>query len=472
MKTLCISLYFLDDRFHGKGDDGPEWPPSPFRLYQAILAAVSRNGNIDESAFKWLECQPSPMILAPHGVYGQKYKSYVPNNDSDKQMDRQKRLAEKSIEPIKLTMNYPVHYLWQIRPDDYHVAEKIIGYAQKLYAVGWGIDLVAGSGGLLSKAATNDLISRYPGNQWLPTVHANLMLRCPKQGSFDDLKNVYQSFLNRFEDNVYRPSRKPIEFTETSYSRGGVPQRKFMAFKLLLPDDDSDRWASFDQRKVIEVAAWIRGYLCSVSRNHDFLGDSEIYVAGHVQKDPYDGKQPPRFSYLPVPSIGHEHADGRIRRLIIAEPYGGNGRYAGWARQTLTNATLKDINGKSQARLEPLPSLDSVIRHYIHPSKTFHSITPVILPGFDDLKYKKAEKLLLKSIEHAGFSIDDLADWQLRKAPFRKSSYGPRSYKPPKYLQKNSSMHMRLVWKNSISGPLAIGAGRHIGLGLFAPEAE
>lgn len=29
-----------------------------------------------------------------------------------------------------------------------------------------------------------------------------------------------------------------------------------------------------------------------------------------------------RFSYLPLPSIGHEHADAMIRRIMITAPFG------------------------------------------------------------------------------------------------------------------------------------------------------
>ena len=37
---LCISIRFLGGAFHGRADHGePEWPPSPLRLYQAIVAA-------------------------------------------------------------------------------------------------------------------------------------------------------------------------------------------------------------------------------------------------------------------------------------------------------------------------------------------------------------------------------------------------------------------------------------------------
>ena len=41
-KYLCVRVSFLDPvpTYHGSGDQGePEWPPSPLRLYQALLDA-------------------------------------------------------------------------------------------------------------------------------------------------------------------------------------------------------------------------------------------------------------------------------------------------------------------------------------------------------------------------------------------------------------------------------------------------
>ena len=69
---LCISVTFLDPFFHGKGDgDEPEWPPSPMRIFQALLAG-SRTGchNMEWStaksdAFHWLEQRKAPVIITP-----------------------------------------------------------------------------------------------------------------------------------------------------------------------------------------------------------------------------------------------------------------------------------------------------------------------------------------------------------------------------------------------------------------------
>ena len=64
---LCIAATFLDPRFHGRGDGGePEWPPSPLRLVQAIIAAhaddIGNDGDLDR-ALTWRELQEPPLIL-------------------------------------------------------------------------------------------------------------------------------------------------------------------------------------------------------------------------------------------------------------------------------------------------------------------------------------------------------------------------------------------------------------------------
>src|SRR5580700_7087019 len=85
-KLFCISVLFHAARFHGQGDGGtPEWPASPLRLYQALVAACAACGPLDDfrSALLWLEQQPEPVILAPHAFQPPPYRIAVPNNDLD-----------------------------------------------------------------------------------------------------------------------------------------------------------------------------------------------------------------------------------------------------------------------------------------------------------------------------------------------------------------------------------------------------
>ena len=470
MTRLCVTIRFLDPRFHGRGDRGPEWPPSPFRLFQALLAAASRNDLLDEEAFHWLERLSPPEILTPPVCSVRSWVAFVPNNDSDEILDRQNRLFEKEVSPVRILKEEPLHYLWRIEPEDQTIAERIALKARCLSALGWGVDLVVADGGVLSESEYKSLMDGYSGDHWSHVEGASKALRSPRPGSLEDLTDAYNSFLSRFQGSDYQRARKPRAFDEIAYAKKGesVLRRGVVAFKLLKPDDDSESWAVFDQRKAMEIAAWIRGYLCDRSKSDGFPGDSEVYVAGHVSQEERNGKTPLRFSYLPLPSLGHERADGGVRRFLLAGPYGGDEEPIRWARKELSNAVVKDKDGVPMARLQ-LVKADGFLEQYLGEATTFRTVTPVILPGYDDRSYSKAQRLVEKALEQAGFSAGDLAEpLYLQKAPFYNGCYAPGSYSLPRYLKGHSAMHVRLKWKEKVPGPFAIGAGRHFGLGLFS----
>jgi CRISPR-associated protein Csb2 len=114
-----------------------------------------------------------------------------------------------------------------------------------------------------------------------------------------------------------------------------------------------------------------------------------------------------------------------------------------------------------------------VIERYAGPARVWESVTPVILPGFDDGKHARAEKLFLLALRQAGVPMEAVKDVTMCKAPFWPGSQHPRQYFLPDYLRRGLSKglpgwHVRLVFHDKVPGPLAIGAGRHAGLGIFA----
>jgi CRISPR-associated protein Csb2 len=198
----------------------------------------------------------------------------------------------------------------------------------------------------------------------------------------------------------------------------------------------------------------------------------DSYVHGHRSAEE---ETKPRFSYLALPTIEHRRAGGLvvggIRRVIIAERSDGSTSYLPWARQMLPGQFLIDeLDGDRKALLAPLGPTDWVLRQYTDPSESWATTTPVILPGCDSQKALKAEKLFLKALGHAGYSADALADLEFRRASFWPGGDLALRFHRPDYLRKNywSVYHVRLRWKHAIKGPIALGAGRHCGLGVFA----
>lgn len=465
---LCISVTFLDPFFHGQGDDGPEWPPSPMRVVQALIAGArtgcpDRDWNGTRAEALALLGGRSPLIVGPEATRSKRCKYFVPNNQSDVSFERQERLTVKVAWPHRLLNGEAVHYLWAIRPNEEAAARILCDIAKHILALGWGIDQVVASGRILSEAQARVL----PGRRWkpwrLPRTGSG-GLRVPTDGFVDDLDQCYRSFLERWGDNLYRPPRKPKSFDMVHYLSSNVlPARSYAAFEF--PEG-----VAFRAEDVAVVAAMIRSRTCRAASqdSHEFPGGSAVYVAGHVEEARQTN--PPRFSYLPLPTIGHEHADGMIRRLLVAEPFGGDGAHAAWAQERLLNTTLQDNQGNQRGMLLDLwrRSSSKEVERYVRESQFWCSVTPVVLPGLDDGKQSKAERLFLKALAQAGIPIEAVESVALRKAPFWPGGVHPRYYFLPDYMRRFSRWYAKLRFCEPVPGPLSIGVGRHVGLGLFA----
>jgi len=501
MQNLCLSVTLLDGRFHGRGDGrGPEWPPSPWRLFQALLAGAHTGGHHPEwtdshaKAFQWLEQRDPPLIVSPDRRELSGYTLSVPNNDMDRlaaawasRREPRTTAAElrtlKAVRPSASAPDQPMtlHYLYPLTNDEVPnpEAETLCQAARCLHTFGWGIDAAVAYGRVLSPEETE----RLPGVRWRP--HRGPWLgqnvrRVPKEGSLDDLTTCHGEFTRRVDGDTLRQPKRPTVFDRVAYLRDSeVPSRPFAAF-LLRATQHPENWRPFRQHDANIVAAMLRSLTCRVAQadSHEFPHGSDSYVAGHRENGQ---DERPRFSYLVLPSIGHPHADGMIRRVLIAEPHGGDGNHAAWAANRLRGQTLTDKEGRPVAIVQASEPLEKVIRSYVAESRTWTSVTPVILPGYDDFRAlkpnqagsaTKAERLLFKAIAQAGIPVQALSDVTLRKAPLWPGSFHPRDYQRPDYLRNLPGWHVSLKFREPVTGPLAIGAGRHCGLGVLAAEIE
>jgi CRISPR-associated protein Csb2 len=484
MRHFCISVTLLDLFFHGKGDrDEPEWPPSPMRVFQALVAG-SRAGcrerdwsDTKAAAFRWLEQRDPPQIIAPEAKQATAYILYVPNNDGDKKFERWDRLTSKVARPHKFVscdngadQKQTLHYLWSIPENEWLTAQSHVEIlcreGRYLMALGWGIDQAVGTGKIFTSAEIESLT----GQRWQPWFQhrpGQRTLRIPTRNSLDALEQVHKSFLNRVNGRQFNPSLKFSQYSSVMYLNAfALPPRSYAVFEF--PDG-----VGFRQEESNEVAAMLRSLACELAKRdtHGFPGGSHVYVAGHVNGAK---RTPPRFSYMPLPTIGHQYVDGMIRRVLIAEPYGEDGSHARWAQNRLCNGSLKDIRGNERGVLLDLwrTSSRGIVERYVNESRIWTSVTPVVLPGFDDGNYSKAQKLCLDALRQAELPVEAVEELTLRKAPYWLGSLHPAQYRRPQYLRQLPAWHLRLVFREAVPGPLAVGAGRHCGLGVLAGSEE
>lgn len=490
--AFCLSITFHDREFHGRGDGAePEWPPSPLRLFQSLVAAcAARHAHGDglgyfTPALKWLEQQLPPRIIAPEVAEGAPCRLSVPSNAMDIVAAAWSRgnysnkgdanpathRAMKTIRPIRLLTDDTIHYLYQL-PDAIgaevtHHVELLTTAARSITHLGWGVDMVAANACVITDAVAQTMA----GRRWKPVDHAEVQLRIPQSGTLEALIGRHQAFLHRVTEDGFTPVPPLTTFRTVAYDDSARLNHRHLAAFDLLPVDPADRRPRrpFRQEVIVSVAAMLRHTACQAAK--DDLGDwrtaewAEQFVAGH---GPHTAEQSfPRFSYLPIPTLGHD--DGLIRRVVIAETPGGDGRSARWAAQRLGGLPLCDQEtGEVLAMLKNVPPKDATFKAFLASSNCWQSITPVILPGFDDNDRGKRLSLLLRCFEQAGISRDLIADLNVQKSPWSRASAQTRSYQRSKRLEHLPACHVRVYFKSQLSGPLALGAGRHRGLGILA----
>ena len=181
---LCITIQFFQPYSHGRDENGePEWPPSPLRLMQALVAASAgrwnerTNLNRAIEALRHLESLSPPEIVAAEAVHCRlPYRLYVPDNVTDKVAAVWSRRrdasisdyrAEKDVRQAHLADN-SVHYLYRLPDSDFDGRELAVVMRQAARAmthVGWGIDMIAGDASLLTSAQAGEI----PGQRWQPS---------------------------------------------------------------------------------------------------------------------------------------------------------------------------------------------------------------------------------------------------------------------------------------------------------------
>ena len=150
---LEIEVIFTMGHFHGE-----EWPPSPARLFQALVAAshLGAHGLIHQTvrdeALRWLERQDPPAILATDAVQQRQHLiNYVPNNDDQLGEDAHVR-TDKSVGAWFFPESSAATYRWQLGAEakDTKQADVIAAMASLITYLGRTVDLAYGRGRLIA----------------------------------------------------------------------------------------------------------------------------------------------------------------------------------------------------------------------------------------------------------------------------------------------------------------------------------
>src|ERR1022692_121662 len=472
MTHLHLVVRFLTDRYHGS-----DWPPSPARLYQALVAGAKTGapgkqwGVRHQTALEWFERLGPPEIFARPSLAGKQFTLFVPNNSLDGAVSTR---TSKPVAPHILTGHCPgapdVVYRWPIENagaarDHLALLDQI---ASRLCALGWGVDFAAAIAQLADETPS-------PGGleHFMPGARGGSALRIPAPGFLEHLEECHRAFTSRITKEGVNPYTRPTRFGQARYQRAqSWHPRRSIAFELETPEGGAfaARWVQAQT-----VAAWVRHAAGEALKQED-LSQAWIdsFVLGHTAPDDLGN----RLSFVPIPSIGHQHSDGGIRRVLIVEPpeAEAGAEALDLLRLKLPGWALTDEHRVRRALLAPLRDESKVLPFYKGEAIVWQTVTPVVLHGHNAARGRislaKTDRLLCQAFESAGFPQAIIDSITFQPAPYWPGAQASTAIRVPRHLAEWPRVHVRVAFKEPVQGPVLAGIGRHYGIGVFAALRE
>ena len=321
--SFVLTVRFLDPEpgFHGRGDDGqPEWPPSPLRVYQALVAAAAGRWKAGafrdyaEPALRWLERQPPPAVITPDAEPGLPFRTAVPNNDLDRvarawaggnysnsgDANPATHRSLKTIHPTRLLSGNAVRYVYVIAdadPDFERVRESLFAMTRAVTHVGWGVDAAT----VTAEVATGDLPVGELYHEWRPDPTGRTPLRVPDIGTFDALVARHHDFLARaaragiVDGGTPFTTYRVVGYHSPTASPTPSPTQAVAAFELRTPDFERFQLYGTATRTAA-VAGMVRNAAAAYAKDTRPFGWSDADINTIVHGHTPGGTARPRSS--------------------------------------------------------------------------------------------------------------------------------------------------------------------------------
>ena len=488
-RTLLLSIRFHDGRYHGAGD----WPPTPARLFQALVAGTAKGDKMadeDKAALEWLEMLDAPVIAAPAGRPGQSCKTYVPNNDLDAVGGDLRQIGKirtaKNTRPHIFDSGVPLLFAWTFNRGGSAEknAQTICKIAVRLYQMGRGVDMAWAWAELLDAAEVETQLDRHGGAVHRPSEGGTgKALLCPGKGSLASLKERYDANRTRFtyvregrkdQQLFYQPS-KP-RFAKVAYDT--PPQHFLFELRAATHEESFVPWPS---TQAVELVMSLRDK--AAGRLKEALPvEAEKIDRVLIGREATEADKAVRVRILPLPSIGHSHADCAIRRVLVEVPPNCPLRAddMAWAFSGLH--ITGEIPG-NLVRTEERGMLDhyGVDNSEQNGFRVWRTITPAALPvmrtgrGTGGAKRvageAKAAHAVVQALRHAGVAVS-VESIRVQREPFDRNGARAEEFAMPERFAARGLLHVEIAFVQAVRGPLVIGNGRYLGLGLMAPQKD
>ena len=313
-------------------------------------------------------------------------------------------------------------------------------------------------------------------------------IRGVRRGQLAELQRRYERHLG------IRPRALP--FTDVRYRAvtdadqpEEPPAKPNIAGEWLVFEFDHDSRA-LPAPRAVEIATAMRAAVL-----HHVRAPIPEELSGHV----VDGTPTalPHVAFVPLPYVGFEHADGRLLGMAISVPesmsetarralYRAVGTWEKAAGRPLLNLTVRG-GSILQLRRQLGPATLISLRSSVWSTTCCRwvSATPMALPrhpgrlrGGSEVALAKAwalaESAVASACDHVG--LPPPLSMEVSLSPFVVGARATRRY--PAFSQPGSGgkpmrrqlVHAAVTFEEPVAGPLILGTGRFVGLGLMRPS--
>lgn len=488
--ALTLEIEFLSGVCYaalGPDSDAPDWPPQPDRVYSALVATWAAHGQPDDErvALEWLERLPAPACVHSEGGARGAPTVYVPPNDPSSgraklaaqvmPMARQRKPrrfpAIRAHDPV-------VRHQWHAEPDDVtlNALERL---ARDTSYVGHSTSLTRCRFVRADEPPASDPM-------YLPR-------RRIYSGRLQELCAAYTRFERSAVGND-RPSPGAL-VTRLCSEQPAVRSSVFSSRWMVLEHVGGEMC---DLRAAAVIARGIRIALMSG------YGQLGLAVPAEVSGHETDRSAARRvhMAVVPLSFTGFAYGDGRVMGFALVPPAGSelldDRDFRSVLRRIATRGGPNEgrcIHVKSPEGSTPLQAFAlrlamsfeaSVSKHSLDPklytgaARDFATVTPIALDRHPKLhgaaRQEEMAALVAVACERIGLPtpesvrIDPHAS--LEGAP---SAYRSRSepawmgWRLPGSLAGRPLTHALIRFKEPVEGPVLLGAGRFVGMGLCRP---
>jgi CRISPR-associated protein Csb2 len=192
--------------------------------------------------------------------------------------------------------------------------------------------------------------------------------------------------------------------------------------------------------------------------------------------------QSQRVRLIPLPSVGHTYTDPSIRRLLIEVPHGCPipADDVRWAFSGLEVGSTILVQSDDETMLR---------RSYAASGERWHTITPAALPavrrridparrtaeakGHPERAAEEASAVaaVRQALRHAAIDARPL-HIEVQREPWRGHWLRAESFAAGTRFPKERLWHVRLRFDRNVAGPLVLGDGRYVGLGVMVRDGD